>query len=59
MINITLTPTSIKITGHADYDEHGRDIVCASVSTILQLAQMGLEHLATQYPNHIQIKEED
>ena len=25
----------IKITGHADYDEYGKDIVCASCSSIL------------------------
>ncbi len=25
----------IKITGHAGYDEHGKDIVCASVSSIV------------------------
>lgn len=24
----------VKITGHAGYDEHGKDIVCASVSSI-------------------------
>ena len=25
----------IKITGHAGYDEHGKDIVCASFSTMI------------------------
>lgn len=24
----------VKISGHANYDEHGKDIVCASVSSI-------------------------
>lgn len=26
---------SLKVTGHADYDEHGKDLVCAGVSSIL------------------------
>ena len=26
---------SIKISGHANYDEYGKDIVCASVSSIV------------------------
>ncbi|KXS43936.1 MAG: hypothetical protein AWU54_881 [Candidatus Frackibacter sp. T328-2] len=28
--------------GHAEYDEHGHDIVCAAVSAILQTAIFGL-----------------
>ena len=27
--------TNIKLTGHANYDEYGKDIVCASVSSIV------------------------
>lgn len=27
--------TSFKVTGHANYDEYGKDIVCASVSSIV------------------------
>ena len=30
--------------GHADFDEHGKDIVCAAVSAVLQAARLGLEH---------------
>lgn len=59
MIKVTIASSSIHIEGHADYDEHGKDIVCASVSTILQLAQMGLRQLARQYPENVQIVEED
>lgn len=55
MIKITLTEKSITITGHANFAEHGKDIVCASVSTILQLAQLGLRQLEKQYPNHIKV----
>jgi len=47
---------SIHIKGHAGYDEKGRDIVCAAVSTIFQLAIMGLEELAAKYPDNIEIK---
>ena len=28
--------------GHADYEEHGKDIVCAAVSAVLQAARLGL-----------------
>lgn len=34
MIEITVRGKSIDITGHANYDEHGKDIVCASVSAL-------------------------
>lgn len=27
--------TNIKVTGHANYDEYGKDIVCASVSSVV------------------------
>ena len=30
------------ITGHAGYAEHGKDIVCASVSTASQMCMLGL-----------------
>jgi len=29
-------------SGHAEYDEHGQDIVCAAVSAIMQTAVLGL-----------------
>lgn len=32
--------------GHADFAEHGEDIVCAAVSAILQAARLGLTHYA-------------
>lgn len=57
MINITLTDNTIQIEGHADADEYGKDIVCASVSTILQVAQLGLIQLSHQYPQYIDLKE--
>lgn len=35
MIRVKVKPKSILITGHANYDEHGRDIICSSVSSIV------------------------
>ena len=35
MIKIKYTDTSLTLSGHADYDKYGKDIVCASVSTLV------------------------
>jgi len=35
MIKVKVTNKEIIITGHANYDEYGKDIVCASVSSIV------------------------
>lgn len=35
----------IEITGHADYAEHGQDIVCAAVSSQVISVENSLEHL--------------
>lgn len=32
--------------GHADFAEHGQDIVCAAISGIVQAARLGLERYA-------------
>lgn len=57
MIDIFISDNTISIDGHADYDEYGKDIVCASVSTIFQVAQLGLIQLANQYPEYIDLTE--
>lgn len=57
MIEVLITDNSIVIKGHANYDEYGKDIICASVSTILQVAQLGLIQLANQYPEYIDLTE--
>ena len=47
--------------GHADFAEHGEDIVCAAVSAILQAARIGLERhagivlAATQNPGNMEL----
>jgi len=35
MIKVIIENNKIEITGHANYDEYGKDIVCASVSSIV------------------------
>lgn len=35
MIKVKVNEKTIVITGHAGYDEYGKDIVCASVSSIV------------------------
>lgn len=35
MIKVSIKKNEIKIDGHALYDEYGKDIVCASVSSIV------------------------
>lgn len=35
MIKVVAKKNKISISGHANYDDYGKDIVCASVSSIL------------------------
>lgn len=35
MIKVEIKNNKIEIKGHANYDEYGKDIVCASVSSIV------------------------
>ena len=35
MIRINIKKNTIIIKGHANYDKYGKDIVCASVSSII------------------------
>lgn len=35
MIKVKINNNKIEISGHANYDEYGKDIVCASVSSIV------------------------
>lgn len=37
MITITHENNQITVCGHAGYAEHGKDIVCASISTLTQV----------------------
>jgi uncharacterized protein YsxB (DUF464 family) len=40
MIRITITHNSIMSEGHANYDEPGKDIVCAAVSALMQTLEL-------------------
>jgi hypothetical protein len=35
MIKINHYPNALLVKGHANFDEHGKDIVCAGVSAII------------------------
>lgn len=45
MINVTKTKSCITVNGHAGYDEHGRDIVCAAVSMLTYNLQESINRL--------------
>lgn len=36
------TVCGLELSGHSGYDEHGRDIVCAALSTLIQTLEIGL-----------------
>lgn len=38
--------SSVKISGHTGFAEHGQDIVCAGISTVVQTALLGLLKVA-------------
>ena len=45
MIDVRAGPSSIIITGHANYAPPGKDIVCAAVSTLTQTLKTSAEEL--------------
>ena len=47
MINITISKNGLTCLGHADYAEHGKDIVCSAVSALTQAALLGLNRYHT------------
>jgi uncharacterized protein len=54
-VNISTVPgsTGFNISGHAEFAEHGLDIVCASVSAISQTTLYGLMLYSTiEYTKH-------
>ena len=61
MIEIRHTPEKIEISGHANYAEPGKDIVCAAVSTLAQTLAVSLEKLTPDSvgydlePGHMEI----
>lgn len=57
MIVITRTPSSITVCGHANYAEHGKDIVCSAVSTLWQTLVLSLHGLTNTKIEHRQQKD--
>ena len=47
----------INITGHADYEEYGKDIVCSSVSSIVTTTVNGIFEIDKEYLNVEALKE--
>lgn len=46
MIEIRQDGNKISVSGHAEYAEHGRDIVCGAISTLSQVFVASVEELA-------------
>ena len=55
MIKIKVTNKNISILGHADYDNFGKDIVCASVSSVVMCS---VEAIANFDYEAVDIKQE-
>ena len=55
MIKVEVTKDNISIHGHAMYDDYGKDIVCAAVSSTIITS---VESIASINENAIDIKEE-
>lgn len=47
MIEIKRCDSGITITGHANYAEHGKDIVCAGISALAQTLIQSVEELTS------------
>ena len=61
MIKVQINKTdnkysSLMVSGHSNYDEHGKDIVCAGVSAVVT---GGLNALAIENKNKISYRVED
>ncbi len=55
MIKVEVTKKEIRIIGHAMYDEYGKDIVCAAVSSIVTTS---VESIASINESAIDVNEE-
>lgn len=45
MIKVVYSSNSLIVTGHANYDDYGKDIVCASVSSLIACTVNGIYSL--------------
>ena len=55
MIKVEVTKKDISIAGHAMYDDYGKDIVCAAVSSIITTT---VEGIASIKEDAIDVKEQ-
>lgn len=55
MIKVEVTKKDIRVIGHAMYDDYGKDIVCAAVSSIVMTS---VEGIASIKEDAIDVKEE-
>ena len=55
MIKVEVTKKCISILGHANFDDYGKDIVCAAISSVVITS---VEAIASFDKNAITIKEE-
>lgn len=46
----------IEVKGHANYAPHGKDIVCAGISAIVQTCALGLQAIADMYSTHVKFE---
>ena len=56
MIKVKVKKDIISISGHANYDDYGKDIVCAAVSSV---AMCSVEAIATFDENAVNVKKEN
>lgn len=57
MIKVEFNDKVIKISGHANYDNYGNDIVCASVSSIVYTTINGLLNVDNKSIKYIDDKD--
>ena len=49
--------TKVSVSGHAGYDVAGKDIVCAAVSTVVQLTTLTLKNLIDDHAKITEVKD--
>lgn len=50
MITVSVTPETVRVSGHAGYGPHGHDIVCEAVTALTQTLILSLYELTPDTP---------
>ncbi len=58
MIKVMVSKNIIKVSGHANYDNKGNDIVCASVSSIIDTTINGILNIDSKALDYIDNRKE-